>query len=196
MQPPISRCTDEPWARTPTPHRRLRGRWPARMGNQHRAARVVVRSHGQRDRSRRTAHCQAGSAGLARAIGGPPPRSTRCALPLASGLLLRAVGTAVALLAGSTTLLLPLAVVAGTGGMLVRASLRTVAATAFDGEERRRTNALTNTTMGVTSMAGPALGGAAVAATSPDGRRPRRRRRWCRHRRCPGDPVARPPPGQ
>lgn len=88
-------------------------------------------------------------------------------LPLASGLVLRAVGTAGALLAGSTALLLPLAVVAGTGGMLVRASLRTVAATAFDGGERRRTNALTNTTMGVTSMAGPALGGAAVAATSP-----------------------------
>lgn len=88
-------------------------------------------------------------------------------LPLASGLVLRAAGTAGALLAGSTALLLPLAVVAGSGGMLVRASLRTTAATSFDGEQRRRTNALTNTTMGVTSMAGPALGGAAVAATSP-----------------------------
>ncbi len=85
---------------------------------------------------------------------------------LAGGFALRALGTAAALIAAQAALLLPLAVLAGTGGMLVRVSLRAIAATSFDGEGRRRTNAMINTTMGVTSMAGPAIGGAAVAATS------------------------------
>lgn len=60
-----------------------------------------------------------------------------------------------------------LALVAGLGGTLSRATFRAGVARLLDGEDRRAGNALLNTAMGLVSLGGPAAAGLALTATSP-----------------------------
>ena len=82
-------------------------------------------------------------------------------------MLVRAAAVGAASLAGSGPALYLLALIAGLGGTLGRASFRAGVARMLDGDDRRAGNALLNTAMGLVSLGGPAVAGLALTAVSP-----------------------------
>lgn len=90
------------------------------------------------------------------------PRTGLTATYLIATLALAALAAA-----GYGVALYVVAFVAGLTGSVARALLRVVVARALDGAARRATNGLLNVLMGAIALAGPALGGLIVAASSP-----------------------------
>lgn len=82
-------------------------------------------------------------------------------------MLLRAAAVGAAAAAGEGIALYVLALVAGLGGTLSRATFRAGVARMLDGDDRRAGNALLNTAMGLVSLGGPAAAGLALTVVSP-----------------------------
>lgn len=79
----------------------------------------------------------------------------------------RAAAVGIAAVVGEGPAVYVLALVAGLGGTLSRATFRAGVARLLHGDDRRAGNALLNSAMGLVSLGGPAVAGLALTAVSP-----------------------------
>lgn len=86
---------------------------------------------------------------------------------IAIAMLIRAAAAGAAAASGYGPQVFALALVAGLGGTLSRASFRAGVGRTLSGELRRSGNALLNTAMGLVSLGGPAVAGLALTVIAP-----------------------------